>query len=116
MENKNKIPVYFHFYDLVEEMDHRLLLTCSDDEWKDWEEEDIQVAESFIGKMEIEYGIHDVMDSYKDEYILVGYCSAELKKDKTNEFLKKWRKKMYDKGWTKPGEQFQSLKITQDEI
>lgn len=109
------IPLFFHLYDLTEEMDYRIPLNCSVREWDKWAEWDCS-NEGFVPDLEDEFGVHDVMFAKNDKCVLTGYCSYEVKKEKMEELLKKWKQKLVELNFIDPKQDFVKINITQEEL
>lgn len=107
--------VYFHFYDLTTNTDYRIPLSCTDEEFDEWAEKDIEISESFIAELE-ETAVHDVSYVYREDYTLVGYTTYEASAKQMNELVMRWKEKLVELGWVNETDVFQALHIPQSEV
>jgi len=107
--NMNNNKAFFHFFDENTEMDHRIPVTCTEEQWEEWVEEDCDKDDSFIASLETEVPVvHDTDDwKLEDGTLLLGFQSYEAEDKKTlNEVLTKWKEKLIELGWVDPNDTF----------
>lgn len=95
---------FFHFYDESTGLDYRIPVSCTQDEWIDWEIEDIDSNDSIIATIEEETRV--VHDTYTGEsfdgFEVVGFQTYEADTEKRIQFLlNKWKEQLIKLGKTR---------------
>lgn len=99
--------VFFNFHDQNTNIEHRLPISCTPDEWSNWTEYDIELDDSFIADIEI-IAVHDINDWVDhDGAFYAGFTSYEAEDEETiNMILNKWKKKLVELGWANENDNF----------
>ncbi|MNJ90585.1 hypothetical protein D3C87_82050 [compost metagenome] len=106
------LPKYFEFRDENTEIYHLLPVTCSDDEFYEWANEDSSGENGFIESVETKYGVHDTDNCLTSEAEYFGFSSYEVEEKKQlKELLSKWKDKLVELGWAKNEDEWSQIEL-----
>ena len=103
---------FFHFHDENTCIDYRIPISCSEEEWDQWFESEIELADNFVGKLE-EVAVHDVDGSEEEDgTVLIGFTSYEAEDQKTIDMiLEKWKEKLVELGWANKKDSYTKIQL-----
>jgi hypothetical protein len=96
--------------DKNDEVYFQIPLSCTQDEWDEWEENDVNTL-GFIPTMESEYSVHDFAGYQNNESIFIGYATPDILEEKIPELLAKWKDKLIELGWVRKEQNFKTVPV-----
>lgn len=109
MEKNN---VFFRFYDENTSLDYRIPVSCTYEEYEEWECEDVDNNDSIIFATEsLTRVVHDTAcEDLEDGTTLVGFTSYEADTEEKREFLlRTWKEQLVKLNWAKEEDKFFSV-------